>query len=322
MIHNELFFLGIDLGGSNTDIGIVSAEGELEEYLSLPTEIGKGPEYTVDMIVNAAKDLITGFRADVSLAGLGAPGPLDTNTGVVFEMPNFGWNDVPLGSMIEKGLGIKTYLDNDANAAAFGEWWVGAGVGARVLVCFTLGTGVGGGIVVNGDVHRGVSDAAAEFGHIVVEPEGRVCNCGKSGCLEAYASATAISAQAVEKAKAGEAEILLGLADGEVSKITSELVSRAALEGDVAALEVIEKAAKYLAIGISNVMNVLNPDVIVIGGGVVGAGDMLLKPLRRLVSELTFDVLDSSARIVTAELGRKAGTVGAAGIAKRRGENP
>jgi len=311
-------YLGIDLGGTGTGIGIVDGEGELLEIVYLPTEVEKGLEHLVSSIGKAARDLIRSSKIEVSLAGMGAPGPLDTGTGVVIEMPNFGWKNVPFGELIEKELGIRTYLDNDANAAAFGEWWAGAGVGAEALVCFTLGTGVGGGIVVNGNVYRGVSDAAAEFGHMIVEPRGRKCNCGKSGCLEAYASATAISKKGRKKAGEGGASAILELAGGDEVNITSELVTRAAAGGDSVALEILEEAAWYLALGVSNVMNALNPDIVVIGGGVIGAGELLFDPLRRFVSELTFDTIDNAASIVPAKLGIKAGTVGAAGIAMRR----
>ncbi len=320
MKHPRKFYLGIDLGGINIGIGIVDDEGKLCKFTSVLTEIDPGPEHVVQQIGEAAVNLMDGFEGGVSLAGMGAPGPLDTSTGLVLEMPNFGWENVELGRMMEDELGIKTFIDNDANAAAFGEWWVGAGIGARTLVCFTLGTGVGGGIVLNGDVFRGASDAAAEFGHIIVQPNGRKCGCGKTGCLEAYASATAIAARARALAETGESAPLLELAGGDVSRITSELVSKAARGGDWLSCGIMEEAGRYLAIGISNVMNTLNPDVIVIGGGVAAAGDLIFVPLKKLVRELTFDILNRSVRIVPAKLGIEAGTVGAAGIARKRGE--
>jgi len=314
-------YLGIDLGGTGTGIGIVDNEGSLLDIVYLPTELEKGLEHLISSICKSAGDLIKTNRAQVSLVGMGVPGPLDTKTGIVIEMPNFGWKNVPFGELVEKRLGIKTYVDNDANAAAFGEWWAGAGVGAKSLVCFTLGTGVGGGIVLGGEVYRGASDAAGEFGHMIVEPRGRKCSCGKHGCLEAYASATAITRRAREKAAAGDAPVLLELSGGDVGDVTSEFVSKAAAGGDGVALEILEEAAWYLAVGVSNVMNALNPEVVVIGGGVTGAGELLFGPLRRFVSEMTFDILDKTARIVPAKLGIKAGTVGAAGIAMKREES-
>jgi glucokinase len=316
------YFLGVDLGGTTVGIGIVSDEGNLVAYTSMATEVNRGPHHVVSVIGKAARNLIGVFGGGILRAGMGAPGPLDTRTGVVYEMPNLGWERVPLRSMLEEEIGIRTYLDNDANAAAFGEWWVGAGVGAHALVCFTLGTGIGGGIVIDGEVYRGVSDAAGEFGHMIIQPGGRACHCGKSGCLEAYASATAISARAGELARAGRAPALLDLAGGDVSSLTSQLVARAAQNGDEAARRVMEEAIEYLAIGVSNVMNALNPDVVVIGGGVAEAGDILFAPLAERIRELTFEVVDSAAKIVPAMLGSRAGTVGAAGIAMRRGEGP
>jgi glucokinase len=315
MADNNPFILGIDVGGTSTGVGIVTALGKLEESVTIPTEAGSGPRDVVRRIGSAAKDLMKRHDGKVALAGAGAPGPLDIRTGVVIEMPNLGWKDVPLRVMLEEELGLVTHLDNDANSAAFGEYWVGAGMGARLLVCFTLGTGVGGGIVVDGEVLRGVSGAAAEFGHMLVETGGRRCKCGKHGCLEAYASATAIAARARERLEAKESSVLRDLAGGDSSLVTSKLVSEAALAGDGLAREIIEETARYLAVGVSNVMNLLNPDVVVIGGGVIGAGDLLLDPLREFVRELTFEVHFRDARIVAAALGSEAGIVGAAGIA-------
>ncbi|MFQ6103480.1 MAG: ROK family protein [Candidatus Glassbacteria bacterium] len=315
------YYLGIDVGGSNTGIGVVRPSGELVVSTKISTDVRRGPKQLVSMIGETARRLMDECCAEVRLVGMGTPGPLDTHKGIVLEMPNLGWKNVPLGQMVQEELGITTYLDNDANAAAFGEWWVGAGVGARVLVCFTLGTGVGGGIVIDGSVFRGVKGAAAEFGHMIIQLNGRVCKCGKRGCLEAYASASAIASRARERAEAGDLPALLELAGGEVSRITSEMVSQSALEGDRFAQKIMEETASYLAIGVSNVMNALNPDVVVIGGGVMGAGDMILEPLRRFVRELTFEAIDDSARIVPAKLGREAGVIGAAGIAMMREES-
>lgn len=315
MKNPEHLILGIDLGGTSTGVGIVTSLGKLEESVSFPTEARGGPEQAVRAIGAAARDLLARHDGKVALVGVGAPGPLDIRTGVVIEMPNLGWKNVPLRAMLEEEFGLVTHLDNDANAAAFGEYWVGAGRGARLLVCFTLGTGVGGGIVLDGAVLRGASGAAAEFGHMLIEPSGRKCSCGKSGCLEAYASATAIAARARERLEMRRDSTLRDLTARDPSLLTSKLVAEAAGKGDVLALEIIEETARYLAVGISNVMNVLNPDAVVVGGGVMGAGDLLLGPLRDFVRELTFDVQYRDARIVAAALGGEAGIVGAAGIA-------
>jgi glucokinase len=218
--------------------------------------------------------------------------------------------------MLEEELGLPAHLDNDANAAAYGEYWVGAGRGAKVLVCFTLGTGIGGGIVLGGAVMRGVSGAAGEFGHMVIQPGGRSCKCGKYGCLETYASGTHIAARARERLEKGEQSILRELVKNDLSLVSAELVSQAVAEGDPLACDIMEKTARYLALGISNVMNMLNPDVVVLGGGVMGAGDQLLVPTREFVRELTFEPQWRDARIVPASLGTRAGMVGAAGIAR------
>jgi glucokinase len=307
--------VGIDLGGTSVAVGLVTPAGGLLECGEFPTEAGRGPEHVVQNIGRRVRSIAKSSDVPISLAGIGAPGPLDTATGMIVEMPNLGWRNLPLREMLHRELGFPVFLENDANAAAYGEFWVGAGAGSRCLVGLTLGTGVGGGIVIGGEVFRGVSDAAAEFGHMIVEIGGRRCGCGKSGCLEQYASAAAVARRAAELVAAGGSSLLADLTGGDVSLVTSEMVCRAAGEGDCLAGRVIAEAVSTLAVAVSNIVNALNPDTVVIGGGLAGAGDLLFGPLRAQVADLTFEVQCRAMHIVPTALGRCAGVIGSAGLA-------
>jgi glucokinase len=311
-------FIGIDLGGTSVSVGFVTPTGKILHCEESATDRAKGPEHVVRIIGSMARKLKNNSGLTPSAAGIGAPGPLDTRTGVISEMPNFDWSNVPLCDMLRRELGIPVYLENDANAAAFGEYRAGAGAGSRCLVCLTLGTGIGGGLVIDGNVFRGVSDAAAEFGHMIVEIDGRACGCGKRGCLERYASATAVAGRAVERLGAGEPSMLYDMTGGKVSLVSAEMVARAAGEGDRLAAEVITEAVSYLAVGVSNLLNILNPDVVVIGGGLSGAGDLIMEPLRIRTEELSFRVQNDVVRIIPSALGRHAGVIGSALLALAR----
>jgi glucokinase len=244
--------------------------------------------------------------------GLGSPGPLDRKSGTVIETPNLGWRNFPLRDLISNAIGLEAELDNDANAATLGEWWQGAGRGVRSLVGVTLGTGIGGGLILDGELYHGVSDAAAEIGHMTIDSTGRKCNCGNYGCLEAYASGPAIAARAVEGLEAGAASLLPDLVEGDFGRITSETVSEAIVMGDTYAADVMRETAKFLGTGVANLINLLNPEMIVISGGVTRAGDHLFDPLRSEVRRRAFRKAADSCRIVPGELGDMAGVIGAA----------
>jgi glucokinase len=222
--------------------------------------------------------------------------------------------------MVAEALSLETAIDNDANAAALGEWWKGAGVGSSSLVCFTLGTGVGGGIVMNGDIWHGISDAAGEIGHMTIEIDGRRCNCGNHGCLEAYTSATAISSRTREGIEKGRQSSIEEAVGGDLEKITSENVYRQAIGGDPFCQEIMSETAKYLSIGVANILNILNPELVVIGGGVTGAGDLLFVPLIEGIKERAFPIAMKGVKVIPAGLGNDAGMIGAVGIIKKKME--
>jgi glucokinase len=312
--------VGVDLGGSLTRAGLAKSCGEIIDMESMPTEGERGPGHVVRGIARMVDDLVerNGVpRSSLRGVGIGSPGPLNTKTGVIVNTPNLRWRAVPLRDLVEEAVGVRAVLENDANAAALGEWWKGAGAGVSSLVCFTLGTGVGGGIVIAGDIWHGATDVAGELGHMTIETAGRRCNCGNYGCLEAYASATAISVRAREGIEKGRQSSLKEAVGGELDTITSEIVYEQAVAGDPFCREVMTDTARYLAVGVANMLNIFNPEVVVIGGGVTRAGDVLFRPLAERVRGRAFPMALEGVRVVPAELGTNAGLIGAVAVIKK-----
>jgi glucokinase len=272
------------------------------------------------MIESSISDVLLqhgGTRESIAGVGIGSPGPLDRATGTVINTPNLGWRNFPLRDLISNAVSLPATLDNDANCATYGEWWLGAGREVDTLVGLTLGTGIGGGIVLNGEIFHGVSDAAGEIGHMTIDSTGRRCNCGNYGCLEAYASGPAIALRAVEGIEAGVETILTELVHGKLDEITAATVYEGAVRGDAYATEVMRDTARFLGTGIANIINILNPAMIVIAGGVTRAGDHLFGPLRAEVRRRAFRSAEEKCKIVSAALPGTAGVVGAAAVFKK-----
>jgi glucokinase len=314
------YIVGIDLGGTNIVAGTVSEDGsEILGVLSEPTGVEGGADAVVDRIVRLAKKSIAASKVkDVAGAGIGSPGPLDTKTGVVLLTPNLGWVNMPLRDRVAAGLGLPAALDNDANCAIYGEWWRGAARGVDYVVGLTIGTGIGGGIVLGGDVYRGASDIAGEVGHMTIDSTGRLCKCGNYGCLEAYASGPAIAARATEGTQAGADTSLPRYVNNDLSKITAQVVYQAAHDGDDFANEVVRDTAKFLGAGVASLINIFNPQVVVICGGVTLAGDKLFVPLRSEVKRRAFKPAVDVCRILPGELPGTAGVYGAAAVFAKR----
>jgi glucokinase len=312
------FVLGVDIGGTNLVVGAVSEDGsELLALRSQPTHPEEGSEAVLGRLLAMGKSVMdetcrTSPNAEFLGVGVGAPGPLDTKRGVVLLTPNLGWVNLPLRELVHDGLGIPTAIDNDANCAVLGECWMGAARGARHVIGITIGTGIGGGIIVNGRLYHGASDCAGEIGHTTVEVNGRRCKCGNYGCLEAYASGPAIAGRAVEAIEAGQPSRLPEYVDGELDRITAQTVYQAAHDGDELAEEVVSDTAKFLGAGIANMINIFNPEIVVVFGGVTYAGERLFAPLRREVAKRAFKPAVAVCRIVAAELIGTAGVYGAA----------
>ncbi|HEX6070989.1 MAG TPA: ROK family protein [Longimicrobiaceae bacterium] len=325
MPGTKRWIVGVDLGGTNIVTGLLPMQGgDVLALQTRPTESQRGPKFVVDRIVEMVEGSIAtvlaehgGTRDDVAGVGIGSPGPLDRATGIVINTPNLGWRNFPLRDLIGNALALPAVLDNDANCATYGEWWLGAGRHADTLVGLTLGTGIGGGIVLGGEIYHGVSDVAGEIGHMTIDSTGRKCNCGNYGCLEAYASGPAIALRAVEGIESGVDTILVEMVGGKLDAITAATVYEAAVRNDPYAEEVMKDTARFLGTGVANIINILNPEMIVIAGGVTKAGDYLFEPLRAEVRRRAFRSAEERCQIVPAELHGTAGVVGAAAVFKR-----
>ena len=322
---DKKWIVGVDLGGTNIVVGVLPMEGgEVLATRTVPTEPARGAKYVVDRIISLVEESVAevlaqsgGSRDNVAGVGIGSPGPLDRKTGTVINTPNLGWRNFPLRDLVSNGVNLPATLDNDANCATYGEWWLGAGRNVDSLVGVTLGTGIGGGIVINGQIFHGASDAAGEIGHTTIEANGRKCKCGNYGCLEAYASGPAIALRAVEGIESGAESLLPALVDGKLDAITAATVYEAVVLGDPYANEVMRETAKILGAGIANIVNFVNPEMIVIAGGVTRAGDHLFVPLRAEVRRRSFKVAQEACQIVSAQLHGVAGVIGAAAVFKK-----
>jgi glucokinase len=310
------YVVGIDIGGTNIVAGTVAEDGsELLGLVSEPTISEQGADAVLGRIVKLARASMSGARGkEIAGVGIGSPGPLDTKTGIVLLTPNLGWTNFPLRDRLAHALNLPATLDNDANCAIFGEWWRGAARGTDYVVGLTIGTGIGGGIVLAGEIYRGASDIAGEIGHMSIDSTGRLCKCGNYGCIEAYASGPAIAARAVEGVSAGVDTSLPRYVDGDLAKITAQVVYEAAHDGDDFAREVVKDTARFLGAAVANIINIFNPQVVVICGGVTMAGDRLFVPLRAEVSRRAFKPAVAVCRIVPGELLGTAGVYGAAAV--------
>ncbi len=316
----QQYIIGVDLGGTNIVVGAMSADGKQHFAMrSIPTSAESGAEGVADRIVGLIEGVIldtlaetNSNRRDVIGVGVGAPGPLDREKGLVVVAPNLGWKNFPLRDRISERLRLPVTLDNDANCATVGEWWQGAARGGKNVVGMTIGTGIGGGVIIEGKLFHGASDVAGEIGHTTIDLNGRHCKCGNYGCLEAYASGPAIATRAREVLVREEtASLLPSMVGGKLDSITAETVYKAAQQGDAVASEIVRDTARYLGAGIANLLNILNADVVVVAGGVTQAGDALFVPLRAEVRRRAFRPAVDATRIVAGELPGTAGVVGA-----------
>lgn len=304
--------VGIDLGGTFIKGAIVDEQGHLLVKDEVATQSVRGSEWILQRIIQLTKDLIVKSGVDASFVtglGIGIPGFIDSDLGVAIEVINIGWHDVAVVEPLQTALHMPVYMENDANLAALGESFAGAGRGFRSALCITLGTGVGGGIVIDGHVLQGASHMAGEIGHLVLDPQGAPCNCGHYGCLETVSSATGVVRLVHEGIARGEVTAL------EYQQFTAADVFAAANHGDELAQQVILVAAETLGRGLAMAANLLNPDVIVIGGGMARAGEILFAPVRKSFQSYALQRVSQAVRIVPALLGNDAGVVGAGKLA-------
>jgi len=315
--------LAIDLGGSKIIIAIISDKGEMIAREYCPTLADEGPPAVIDRMLSAIDHLLSLRNIDSSQLNsisIAAAGVIDMEKGIVTSSPSLpGWIDIPLRGIVDEKYKVNTFLINDASAAVLGEHHFGAGKGANNLIYLTVSTGIGGGIIINGRLYFGSSGGAGEIGHTTVDVNGPRCNCGNIGCLEALASGTAVAREAMRRISQGEKSSLTEMVEGKIESITAEKVSLAAQDGDSLALEVISKAASYLGAGTANLVNIFNPEIIIVGGGMAKMGDLLLDPVRQVVKERAFRLLAQAVRVVPAQLGDDAAVFGAAIFAFQQG---
>jgi glucokinase len=309
--------VGVDIGGTKVAAGVVDEQGAVlaRARRLTPSRDPRAVEATIIDVVRQLRD-----AHDVVAVGIGAAGFVDADRSRVRFAPHLAWRDEPLRDALAGVLGVPVVVENDANAAAWSEWRFGAGRGESHLVCVTLGTGIGGGMVIDGVPQRGRYGMAGEFGHMVVVPDGRRCECGNRGCLEQYASGNVLGREARELARAGSpvTVALLERVGGNVDALVGPVVTQAAREGDPCAVELFDDVGRWLGVGLANLAAALDPGTFIIGGGVSEAGELLLGPARESFRRtLTGRGYRAEARIVAAALGPEAGLVGAADLARR-----
>lgn len=309
-------FIGIDLGGSHIAAGLVNSEGKILSKAVAQSHVRRSYQDIVKDMVDLCHEVVNDADVkieDVHSIGLGCPGTCDDERGMIVYSNNFNYYNVPIRAEFQKYINKPVHLENDANCAALAESLFGAAKGATSSVTITLGTGLGGGIVIDGKVFSGFNFAGSELGHSVIVVDGEQCTCGRRGCWEAYASASALIRQAVRVVNENVNSLILDMAGGDVSKIDAKVVFEASKEGDRVAQELVSNYIRYLAEGVANIINIIMPEVFVIGGGVAKQGDYLLNPLKELVANKVYVRGDTpQTELKIAELETDAGIIGAA----------
>jgi glucokinase len=308
------YYIGLDLGGTNIKGGLVDPDGNVILEREIPTEAPGGPAHVIDRLGMLTKQMVQEAGLDLKKnlgLGVGTPGPLNDDASIVLAAPNLhGWKNIPLRDELAKRVGVPVTVVNDANAAAFGEYWSGVGRqhGIKHMVLLTLGTGIGAGVVMQGRIFAGAHGAGTEMGHVIVVPNGKLCGCGQRGCLEQYASATAVGTLAAEKIKAG----------GKKTNLPANPSARDVLvamgKGDELAVEVLDEVCTYLGLAVVNFVRIFDPQLMVLGGGMAFLGETLLGRVRKVFEEQTWKVRPERVKIVAATLGNRAGFIGAAGM--------
>ena len=315
--------VGIDIGGTKLATVVADKTGHILGKVRKPTHSEKGPEYAIGLLFDMVREVVNQVgleQPSISAIGVSCGGPLDTKTGIVYSPPNLpGWDALPLKALLESEFQVPVIIENDANASALAEFRFGGGRGYSAVLYMTMSTGIGGGIVIDGQVYHGANDSAGEVGHQILLPNGPRCGCGKRGCLEALCSGPAIARRAqaaIQKQRKGgkSPTALLALADERIEAIKSEHVLAAARTGDALALELVQETAYYMGWGIANLVNILNPDIVLLGTIAVAAGDLLLDPIRETVSKFAMTRPAEAVHIAPAQLGDALGDLAAVAL--------
>lgn len=313
-----MYYLGIDLGGTNIAAGVVNENYEIIGRGKMKTNVGRSDDLILDDMAEAARMAVkdAGLELkDIASVGVGSPGSVNPYTGVIATSNNLGFSNLPMGKMLKERLGFNCYLENDASAAAYGEFIAGAGVGTKNFVAITLGTGVGGGIIIDGKLFSGANLAGGELGHTVIVMDGAQCTCGRKGCWEAYASATGLIHLTQASMQSNKNSVMWELAEGKLENVNGRTAFDAMRKNDEAGRAVVELYIRYVACGLINTINTFQPEIICIGGGISKEGDNLLIPIQKIVEAERFSKnLENQTQVKIAKLGNDAGIIGAAFI--------
>lgn len=311
-----MYWLGIDLGGTNIATGVVDENYNIIGRGKVKTNAGRPAEAIADDMAKAVYMAIEDARIkpeDIKSMGIGSPGAIDAKNGVVVTAKNLGFNNIPLCQMLKDRTGFDFYIENDANAAAYGELMAGAGRGKKDFIAITLGTGVGGGVIIDGKIVSGHFNAGGELGHTVIYHGGQICSCGRSGCWEAYASATALIRQTKAAMKKDRNSVMWEIVDNNIENVNGRTAFDGMRRNDATATGVVERYCEYVAVGITNMINIFQPEVLCIGGGISKEGETLLKPVRKIVELEQFSTDSVNNTVLSAAmLGNDAGIIGAA----------
>jgi len=316
-----MYYVGVDLGGTNIAVGLVGKDGKIIYKDSVPTNAQRPYTEIIKDMAQLVLEVIKGAGVsidEVEKIGIGSPGTPNCKDGILVFSGNLNFRNVPIKEEMQKYINLPVYLDNDANCAALAEGVAGSAKDTKHSVTITLGTGIGGGIIIDGKIYSGFNFAGAEIGHMVMNCEGEQCTCGRKGCWETYASATALIRQTAKAAEENPNSMINELIEGDFSKINAKTAFDAARQGDEIGKKVVEQYIKYIAEGLINVINIFMPEVVVIGGGVCKEGEYLLKPLRELVYKGVFSREEiPQTQIKTALMGNDAGIIGAAMLVEK-----
>jgi glucokinase len=312
------FAIGVDLGGTKIGAALVNNKGDIKEYIKSPTNAQQGKDVVIDRIKQTIHQLIEKSEINIDNIlgiGIGVPGQLDAGNGLVYSAPNLpGWEGVPICRIIEKEFRIPVILENDANAAAWGEKIFGVAKGTKDMICLTLGTGIGGGLIFDGKIYHGNKFAAGEVGHIIVNKDGPACNCGGFGCLETYSSASGIKNRIIDRMKKINKNSPANISNIDIDALSLSDIFKKARQGDPLVKDIVEDAIEYLGVGITILVNLLNPKIIVLVGGIANEGDKLLIPVREFVFGRAMKIMLEDLQIVLGNLEGKAGVLGAAAL--------
>lgn len=311
------YVVGIDLGTLNTIAAVVDLEGKIVERVEHPTNGEKNRDDVIERVKAAIHEVISASNLNLQkIAGIGlaVPGLVDSKKGMILFIPNFGWKDTPLREILEEEFHTPIFIDNNANAMALSEAQFGIGRGVKNFICVNIGIGIGSGVIINREIYRGETECTGEIGHTTVDYNGPKCSCGNNGCLEVMAAGPAIARRAVKAIREGRKTVITELVEDNLNQITAAVVARAANQGDRLAREIMEKTGEYLGTGIANIINLFNPQMVIIGGGVAQAGSFIFDPLKRIMKKRAFSVPAKVVKIATPSLGRDCTVIGAASL--------